>query len=139
MLLKGIFLAMILNIQIVYSLNIKNLLFKSQLTGESTATSPNISSGELEEGKPFFFKVTPPDFSSSKTSARIKDSEHNLVLFIKILIISNSIIVLVVLVVILWKLFHFTRLKILKRRELSKKKKRKNIVNNPHSSFFEDF
>ncbi len=53
---------MILNIQIVYSLNIKNLLFKSQLTGESTATSPNISSGELEEGKPFFFRVTPPDF-----------------------------------------------------------------------------
>jgi hypothetical protein len=52
MLLKGIFLAMILNIQIVYSLNIKNLLFKSQLTRESTA----ISSGELAEGKQFFLK-----------------------------------------------------------------------------------
>ncbi len=125
---------LLLNIRIVDSMDIRNLLFKDHSHIESTTRSLEASS----YNQPSSIQNSYQDYisSASESTIKIKNSDHYLIMA---LILSNFILIIIANFVLIWKIYNFIGLKVNKRRKINNKRKRKNIVNNPHSDFFEDF
>jgi len=77
-------------------------------------------------------------FNASELTLKVESLEFKFVLLVKALILSNIIVVCIFICVFVWKFYRFLKIKLDKRRKIYKKK-RINIVNNPHSEYFEDF
>jgi len=124
---------LLLNIRIVDSMDIRNLLFKDHSRIESTTRSLEASSykqsSSIQNSSQGYIS------SSSESTIKIKNSDH----LIMALILSNFILIIIAKFLLIRKIYKYIRLKVNKRRKINKKRKRKNIVNNPHSDFFEDF
>jgi len=130
-----------------YSINIKNLLFKDYLTTKPTTISTAKLTTRSNEIVRYVTSLESATNSSqfvsnsfSEKSFTKADSNQYLIIWIKALVLANTIVAFVLILATVWKFSIFIKTKISKRRKSTNKKKRRNIVNNPHSeAFFEDF